>query len=189
LPEEIENAIEIHRRERKALYEKRHRLELKQKAATDILLNKQGEQLHLDMKHSPTAHQLQKMENNIEAALLNMATNTGQGRFPLSGTLYREFDRLKEDGVDPTVVPEHLQAHVDEILDDVTQEDWSRIIRRYQNEIDLDAQLTTCACCGFRAFEMGSVEYVGAFLNELSVLEYTEEQKLDLLDKEKDEFR
>ena len=185
----MEEAIENQFREKRAFQMKRYRDAIKKKAATEILLNKEGEPLSLDMKHSPSAQQLQKMENNIEAALLNMATNTGQGRFPLSGTLYQEFDRLKEDGVDPTVVPEHLKAHVDEILNDVTTEDWSRIIRQYQNEIDLDAQLTTCACCGFRAFEMGSVEYVGAFLNELSVLEYTEEQKLDLLDKQKDEFR
>ena len=171
------------------MYDKRSRLKSKDKAATEICLNKKGELLSLDMKHAPSAQQLLKMENNIVAALLNMATNTGQGRFPQSATLYQEFDRLKEDGVDPKVVPAHLQAHVDEIIDDVTTEDWSRIIRQYQNEIDLDAELISCACCGLRAFEMGQVECIIAFLNELSVLECTEEQKLDLLEKEKDEFR
>jgi hypothetical protein len=141
-------AIDNQYRESRALYMKRYRAELKSKAATEIRLNKQGEPLSLNMLHAPSAQQLLKMENNIVAALLNMATNTGQGRFPLSGTLYREFDRLNEEGVDPKTVPEHLQAHVNEIMDDVTPEDWSRIIRQYQEAVNLDAELISCACCG-----------------------------------------
>ena len=141
------------------------------------------------MKNPPAAYQLHKIENNIVAALLNMATNTGQGRFPLSGTLYREFDRLNEEGVDPMVVPEHLQAHIDEIMDDVTPEDCSRIIHQYQKEIDLDAQLIACACCGVRAFEMGNVEHDVALMSDLSILSLNKEQKMELLEKEKDGFR
>ena len=189
LSEEIEIAIDDQYRERRALSMKRYRADLKAQAEKEIRLNKEGEPLTLDMKHAPSAHQLHKMENNIVAALLNMATNTGQGRFPLSSTLYREFDRLKEEGVDPMVVPEHLQAHVDEIMDDVTLGDWSRIIHQYQKEIDLDAQLISCACCGVRAFEMGNVEHFAALLSDLSILSYNEEQKMKLLEKEKDGFR
>ena len=189
LSDDIEAAIESQRKERKAMGQKAYLSRAKKIAAYDIPLNKQGERLSLKMKHPPSAQQLQKIENNIVAALLNMATNTGQGRFPLNDLLYREFDRLAEEGVDPLVVPEHLNEHVDEIVNDVTTEDWSRIARKYQEEISLDAELITCACCGIRAFEMGDVECIGAYLSELDVLQYTDDQKQALLEVEKDEFR
>lgn len=144
-------------------------------------MNVQNEPLGLDMKHSPTGKQLQKSELNIIAALMNMATNTGLGRFPEAAKLHEEWDRLKVDGVDPVAILEHLASLVSEIENEFTIDDKGRIIRAFQKLIDLDALLISCASCGVRSFEMGDEKHYDSPLSDLDVLCYKEEQILSLM--------
>jgi hypothetical protein len=149
---------------------------MKERNASAVKLNQEGETLSLGMKHSPTSQQLYKSESDITAALMNMATNTGLGRFPEAAKLHEEWDRLKADGVDPNIIPEHLSSLVYEIENEFTIDDQSRIIRTFQKLIDLDASLFSCASCGVRAFQMGDVKYHQVPLSELTILCYSDDQ-------------
>lgn len=135
--------------------------------------NRQGELLSIDMIYPPSSQQLLKMERDPVAALLNMATNSGLGRFPETDYLFLEdFNNNKVTDQ----IPAHLKSLASEIENNISDEDRRRIVKDFLQAWDISAPLYACACCGVRAYEMGKTKFHQSTLEDVCPLQFTQEQ-------------
>lgn len=134
-------------------------------------VNSQDEALSFYMMHAPLPEQLLQMEHEPVAALLNMATNTGRGRYPESDQ--RFLEHFKDSGSE---IPEHLKPLAIEISRNITDEDRSRLVKDFLQSWNISAPLYVCGCCGVRAFEMGGTKFHKASLEDIRPLQFTSQQ-------------
>jgi hypothetical protein len=121
------------------------------------------------MKHAPSVEQMENAETNIVAALMNLVTNTGLGRFPEITTLMDNWQAAAN--LDPNAPrPTIISNIINEVNQNVTEDDMSRIVEEFLQSWNIEAKLFACASCGMKAFEMGTDQAHSVPIDQLSSL-------------------
>ncbi len=131
------------------------------------------EPFSLKMKRKPTQVELAGYERDPTAALISLFRNTGLSRFKMARALYGKSNKIE---ISNPLNKEAIGMLAQEVKKDFQASEWGRIVDQFQNNFNLTATLKSCACCGMRSYEMGSVNYVEVDVQSLTLLQYSIEQ-------------
>ena len=161
-------------------YQHRYLAKVKKQKQGAIHYNAQQELLSTHMKYAPSGEQMENAEINVVAALMNLVTNTGLGRFPETTTLMNNWQAAAN--LDPNAPPPPFISNItNEINQNVTEADMSRIVEEFLMSWNIEAKLFACASCGIKAFEMGADQGHSVQIDKLSSLLMSDSDKEELL--------
>ena len=140
------------------------------------------------MKNGPTTEQLKHRETDALSALISFMTDTGLGRMTKMKDLHKEFAKFKSGESDGSEVPEEFQELIEEIEQENSTSNLSRIISSFKNKINKQARLSCCAACGMKNFDMGNHHFHTTKISDMEVLSFTQTE-MDELYKIKDKYR
>ncbi len=128
---------------------------------------------NLESKGIPSGEDLKEFERDPTVALLAMAANSGQSRFASTNQLHPHASaEVQQDAI------RRLQ---EEIAANLNSSDLGAIVDKFQTTFDKNAMLLGCACCGIRAFQMGSLKFEKIHIENLALLRLTDAQTTSLL--------
>ena len=169
----LEDSINEFKKEQQAVINARRKLSEKERKEIHVSRNKEGELLSLNMKKQPTTEQLQHRETDALSALMSFMTDTGLGRMKKMKNLHEELIKIRNEESDGSEVPEDFKDLIEEIQEENSASNLSRIISSFKNKINKQARLSCCAACGMKNFEMGNHHFHPTKLSDLDVLAFT----------------
>ena len=176
----IDESIQQFEAEKKAMFKDREAETKKTTHRQHTAVNSEGETLSLSMKSAPTAEQLKHREGDAVSAQMSYAVDSGLGRMKQIKRLHKELIKLRKGESDGKHIPPELEELVEEIKNENSDSNLSRIIRSFKQKIDKHARLLCCAACGIKNFQMGKHHFHQTKLSDLEVLVLTQEEVDDL---------
>lgn len=167
-------------KEMKKEHQHRYLAKVKKQKQGAIHYNAQQELLSTHMKYAPSGEQMENAETNIVAALMTLVANTGLGRFPETTTLMDNWQAAAN--LDPAAPPPSFISNIiNEVNQNVTEADMSRIVEEFLQSWNIEAKLFACASCGIKAFEMGKDQSNSISIKELDSLLISDADRDELL--------